>query len=116
MSTSQFDATPLLDEYGDVALVRELTQLFIENAKSGMADILAAIASSSGAALKQAAHKLRGSLLTFNAEPAVALARELELMGERGVLDGSEGVAADLAAHIDDLCVGATSWLAEHAS
>lgn len=60
----------------------DLTEVFLEEAAQLMRDIAAAIAARDAATLRYAAHSLRGAAGVFNATRAVALAADLEKMGE----------------------------------
>lgn len=114
--SSRFNPAPLLEEYGDASLVRELVQLFIDSASIQMDAITAAAARGDGPAVKAAAHRLRGALATFGAASAAQLSQTLESMGETGNLEGAEALAGELAAEVRDLCHGAAAWLSEHAA
>ncbi len=113
---SPFNPGPLLEEYGDAALVRELTQLFIDSASSQMEAVTAAAARGDALAIKAAAHRLRGALSTFGAASATQLALTLESMSESGNLDGAGAVATALDDEVRELCKGAATWLSEHAA
>ena len=113
--SSRFNPAPLLEEYGDAALVRELAQLFIDSASSQMDAVTAAAARGDRPAVKAAAHRLRGALATFGATSATQLSQRLELMGEAGNLEGATEIAGELAAEVRDLCAGAAAWLSGQA-
>ncbi|AHG93420.1 PAS sensor protein (plasmid) [Gemmatirosa kalamazoonensis] len=72
---------------GNRVLLVELVDLFLEQSPSLMALIDAAIADGSADALRRAAHTLKGSLITFAAQRAVAAARALELLGDGDLAD-----------------------------
>ena len=57
-----------------------------------------AVRSSDAAALRAAAHRLRGSLVTFGVPAAVETARKLEEMGAAGDLNGAGVLSIQLAA------------------
>jgi HPt (histidine-containing phosphotransfer) domain-containing protein len=112
--TSRFDAAALLREYDDQALVRELARLFIATAGDQTAQVSAAVQRGDADALKTAAHRLRGGLLTLRAADAAERARLLESMGTSGDLAGAAEVAGQLGAEVLSLCTGAAAWLTEH--
>ena len=114
--SSRFNPAPLLEEYGDASLVRELAQLFIDSVSSQMEAVTEAAARGDAVGVKAAAHRLRGALATFGAVSATQLAQTLELMGESGNLEGAPALANELAVEVRDLCTGAAAWLSEHAA
>ena len=69
---------------GNDSLVRELTNLFLADSTRLHAEIRDAIARRDGPALKQAAHRLRGSAGYFTAHHTLELAQRLENLGEAG--------------------------------
>ena len=74
---------------GDVALVHQVANVFIESAPQLLADI--ATQASAGNAIKmgRAAHTLKGSASNFGGHQVVAAARELEEMGRRNDISGA---------------------------
>jgi HPt (histidine-containing phosphotransfer) domain-containing protein len=99
-------------EYGDEGLVRDLARLLIDTAPPQVDAVAKAVADGDGAALRAAAHKLRGSIMPFGAARAVETARRLELMGAEGQLSGAEALSRDLSADVGSLCDSARTWLA----
>lgn len=67
------------------------------------ASMAAAINDGDVAALRVAAHTLKGSLLLFGAKQASTATRRLEEMGRAGELEGAEAALVDLEARILDL-------------
>jgi len=106
-----FDAALLLSEFGDEDLVRDLARLLIETTPAQVDAVQAAVRSSDSAALRAAAHRLRGSLVTFGMPDAVETARKLEAMGTEGDLTGADVLGRQLAADVQLLCDGARAWL-----
>jgi HPt (histidine-containing phosphotransfer) domain-containing protein len=106
-----FDAALLMREYGDERLVRDLARLLIDTAPPQVDAVTKAIADRDGAALRAAAHKLRGSILPFGAAEAVENARKLELMGAQGQWSGADALSRELSTGVRSLCDSARSWL-----
>ena len=106
-----FDPQPLVAEYGDEALVRELAQLFVDTAESQLDNIFTAIEAAAAVALRGAAHRLRGSVGTFGVPPATELALSLEHMGAAGAIAGARPVAEQLAEAVRRFCAQASAWL-----
>ena len=52
----------LLQEYGDETLVRDLARLLVDTTPAQIDAVRTAVGAGDGAALRAAAHKLRGSL------------------------------------------------------
>jgi HPt (histidine-containing phosphotransfer) domain-containing protein len=109
-----FDARALLDEYGDEALVRDLAKLLIETVPAQVHAVRTAVATADGAALRAAAHKLRGSIASFGMPAAVDMARRLEAMGASGDLTGADALVPMLSGDVESLCMSARTWLDSH--
>jgi HPt (histidine-containing phosphotransfer) domain-containing protein len=106
-----FNATTLFEEYGDLALVRDLAQLLVDTTLTQLDAIRSAIAGGDAQALRAAAHRLRGSLVAFGVPGAVETARTLEAMGAAGKLTGAETLSAALAKDVQSLRDSAKAWL-----
>jgi len=106
-----FDAVILIREYGDEALVRDLAQLLVDTTPQQIDDVQAAVAANDGAALRAAAHKLRGSIVPFGVPDAVEAARKLESMGTAGDFAGADVLSRELIAGVESLCRSARAWL-----
>jgi HPt (histidine-containing phosphotransfer) domain-containing protein len=106
-----FDPQPLVAEYGDEALVRELAQLFVDNAESQLQNIFTAIDATDAVALRAGAHRLRGSVGTFGITAATELAQRLEHMGAAGTTAGARPFAEQLAESVRRFCAHASAWL-----
>jgi len=109
-----FDPRVLLDEYGDEALVRDLAKLLVETVPVQVDAVRSAIDARDSAALRAAAHKLRGSIVSFGVPDTVDIARQLEAMGAAGDLDGADTLVPQLAADVQSLCTSAKAWLNSH--
>jgi two-component system sensor histidine kinase/response regulator len=91
LKSDRFDPESLWDRVdGDMELLRELNEVFAEEAPKMLADIENAICRGSAPDLEKSAHKLKGSVLQFSAQAAAAGASELEEMGRRGSVTGAE--------------------------
>lgn len=111
-----FDASQLLQEYGDEGLVRDLAQLLVDTTPAQMDAVRTAIDTQDGAALRAAAHKLRGSIVTFGVPAAVEVARRLEAMGAAGDLSGADELRRRLVMDVQLLRESAKAWLATGAT
>jgi HPt (histidine-containing phosphotransfer) domain-containing protein len=106
-----FDVTLLMQEYGDAGLVRDLARLLVEATPEQVDAVRAAVGAGDHAALRTAAHKLRGSIVTFGVPGAVEAARTLERMAQEGDLSGAEAICRALAADVQSLRESALAWL-----
>ena len=106
-----FDAALLLQEYGDEGLVRDLARLLVDTTPAQIDAVQTAVGAGDGAALRAAAHKLRGSLVAFGVPDAVEAARKLEAMGAAGNLAGADVLSRELVAGVQSLRESARAWL-----
>jgi HPt (histidine-containing phosphotransfer) domain-containing protein len=106
-----FNPRALLDEYGDEALVRDLAKLLVETLPGQIDAVRSAVNARDGSALRAAAHKLRGSIVSFGVPDTVDTARRLETIGASGDLDGADTLVPQLAADVQSLCTSAKTWL-----
>jgi len=109
-----FDPRVLIDEYGDEALVRDLAKLLVETVPVQVDAVRSAVDAGDGSALRAAAHKLRGSIVSFGVPATVETARRLEAMGASGDLGGADTLVPQLAADVQSLCTSAKAWLDSH--
>jgi CheY-like chemotaxis protein len=80
-----FDERFVRARLGDNArLFAKLVRLFLEDYPARMRAMRRAIAAGDGAALREAAHALKGAAAGFAAAPVVEAARQLELQGKNG--------------------------------
>jgi CheY-like chemotaxis protein len=75
---------------GDVELLREVIDLFLDDYPSTLQKIQSAVAASDASALEQHAHSLKGSVSTFGASRAFEAAFQLEKQGRSGHLGGAQ--------------------------
>ena len=80
-----FDYALALDEVdGDLDLLRELAEVFLEDCPRLMEALREAFAASNPERLRRAAHALKGALANFAAHQAVSTAKRIEAMGRDG--------------------------------
>jgi HPt (histidine-containing phosphotransfer) domain-containing protein len=108
---ASFDPVLLLREYGDENLVRDLAQLLVDTLPEQVDAVNNAVSASDGAALRKAAHKLRGSIVAFGMADAVERARQLEAMGAAGDLTNAAALGHQLVADVQSLRASANAWL-----
>ena len=70
-------------------LLREIAAMFVSDAPGMMRDVSGAVDHGDAPLLRQAAHKLKGSVANFRAQAAVEAALRLERIGASGDLRGA---------------------------
>lgn len=103
----------LAAENGDMEFAKELIGAFLEIGPGYLADIKQAVADKDATAIQKRAHKLKGAVGTFYAEPARLAAYELETAGRNNDLAGSEQLLADLEGEISRLLAAFEQFMAE---
>jgi HPt (histidine-containing phosphotransfer) domain-containing protein len=99
-----FDKSSALERVdGDADLLRELAALFLEEVPALLAAAESAVERSDGAALRQAAHSLKGSASNLSALAAAAAARQLEQMGAAHDFATARDAFAVLAREVERL-------------
>jgi PAS domain S-box-containing protein len=99
------DERLLLDRVGgDRRALSRLVRLFLVDSRKLAARIRRAIAAQDAAALRAAAHALKGSVSNFVAPVATAAAARLQQIGEAGDLSDASGAAADLEQELARVC------------
>jgi HPt (histidine-containing phosphotransfer) domain-containing protein len=81
---------------GRADLLKNIVKLFHTESDKLLREIRDAVASGDAAKLRRVAHSLKGSADCFAAEPVVATAQRLELMGQRNELADAEQACAEL--------------------
>lgn len=81
---------------GDESLVTEVLELFRAEADGLLRDVGTAIDANDAVAVKRAAHRLKGALVSLGAKPSTESARELELAGVSGDLSAARTHYAQL--------------------
>ncbi len=107
-------ATDLPDEVlarvgGDRALLGEMIRLFAEDAPRTISRIRSAIDARDSAALRRAAHALRGAAANFEAADVVQAARRLEEIGQSGQFEGDAAALRALTIEMDRLMARLTA-------
>ena len=98
------DDASLLNRFaGDVQLLRGVAELFLESESGLRSQLAGALSCNDGMEVSRTAHSLMGSVGNFGAERAMALAGELELMGQGNNLSGAGKVFESLVQTLDDL-------------
>jgi HPt (histidine-containing phosphotransfer) domain-containing protein len=106
LNNESFDPESLWNRVdGDMELLRELVELFAQEAPRMLAQIEDAIEHRSAVDLEKASHKLKGSVLQFSARAASAVALELEENARQGSTAGSQVLLGKLRQEIDVLQV-----------
>jgi CheY-like chemotaxis protein len=88
---------------GDASLAREMATVFVADAGRMLSGISAAVDGQDAAALREAAHALKGAAGNFNAHAVVSAALELENIGKAGEMDRARPVAANLSTELERL-------------
>ncbi len=88
---------------GDIDLLKEVVELFLDDYPSTFEKIKGAVASSDASALEHHAHSLKGSVSTFGANRAFEAAFALEKQGRSGDLTGAPDHVAQLEQALEAL-------------
>lgn len=88
---------------GDEELLREVAQLFLADYPRALAEIREALSSGDAKRLEREAHGLKGAAANFGAQPVVAAALELELLGRKGQTFGADPSLASLVSALSQL-------------
>ncbi|HKD35511.1 MAG TPA: response regulator, partial [Pirellulales bacterium] len=103
-SAVSFDSAEALRQVGgDRALLAELSAAFRTESQSLMVQIREAITTGDAAALRRAAHTLKGAAGVFGARAAYDIAKHLESLAAAGDMAPAAGLLAELEAKIDEL-------------
>jgi two-component system sensor histidine kinase/response regulator len=98
-----FDLTEALDRVeGDLDLLKEMADLFLEEYAHMLTEIEHAIAAGDARALQHAAHTLKGSVSNFAAPKATEASFVLEKMGRRQDLAEAPAALATLKQELAD--------------
>jgi two-component system sensor histidine kinase/response regulator len=95
---------------GDRELLAELAGMFLDDHRQLLANIQSALERRDGDALERAAHKLKGSVGSFEARPAYDAAYRMEVAGREANFAGAEAVRAELEEEIARLCAALTAF------
>ncbi|MGR3302667.1 MAG: Hpt domain-containing protein [Candidatus Scalindua sp.] len=95
------EALKIIDN--DKEFLKELIEIFINDASEHMLEIEEAVDSRNNEALEKSAHKLKGAVANFGKNATTDTARKLETMGRENNLDGVEEVYDTLVKDIESL-------------
>jgi HPt (histidine-containing phosphotransfer) domain-containing protein len=103
--SEEVDRAGLLEQVagGDLGLLKEVVGVFLDDSPAMLADVKQAVDRGDAAALRRAAHKLKGVVANFGAPAAVAAALRLEEMGLGQDLSGAAAAYDELAAALGRL-------------
>lgn len=87
----------------DVEFLKELIEMFINDAPEHMSEIEEAVNCRNSKALEKAAHKLKGAAANFGKNATTDTAFKLETMGKENNLDGVEEVYGILVKDVESL-------------
>jgi signal transduction histidine kinase/CheY-like chemotaxis protein len=108
----EFDEAAALERLGgDRGLLKELIEMYRAECPRWLEDVRGAIRRGDGAALRRAAHTLRGAVGTFEASDAVDAAQRLERMGAEGNLANASEACGELEAALGRLEPGLAAYL-----
>jgi two-component system sensor histidine kinase/response regulator len=96
-------ASALARVEGDVELLKELVALFLKDLPEMLTNLREAVTARDATAIERAAHKLKGSVGNFAAQPAFEAALKLEVLGRDGSLSEAEPAHAELENKIERL-------------
>ena len=88
---------------GDVDLLRELVELFLDDSLGLVDRIRQAVTRKDADDLEKAAHGLKGSVLNFGAKTVADIAQALETMGRNRDITKAQNVVAELEKQIEAL-------------
>lgn len=88
---------------GDVELLGELVEIFLEDCPRLMKEIEEAVTSNNTEALERSAHAFKGSVGNFTTKTPFEAAFTLETMGRNGDLDGANDALAKLKTELERL-------------
>ena len=95
------EALKIIDN--DKEFLKELVEIFINDAPEHMSEIKEAVDSRNSEALVKSAHKLKGAVANFGKNATTHTAFKLETMGKENNLDGVEGVYDTMVKNIESL-------------
>ena len=87
----------------DVEFLKELVEIFINDASEHMSEIEEAVNCRNSEALEKSAHKLKGAAANFGNNGTTDTAFKLEIMGKANNLDGVEAVCNTLVKDVESL-------------
>ena len=110
-ASPSFDEQVALDRVaGDADLLLEIAEIYLDSYESMLQGVHDAVAAHDADALKSAAHLLKGTVATFEAVTATAVAIRLEQMGRDATLTDAAAAAAELEAELVRLAEDLTAY------
>jgi HPt (histidine-containing phosphotransfer) domain-containing protein len=104
LATRQIDWASAREHVGgDEQLLRELVRLFLTQHSQWLGELRQALASADAAALRDAAHRLKGALGALGAQAAFGEALRVEAVGRQGCLADAERACALLERELERL-------------
>jgi len=94
----------------DAAFIEELLGAFLDDSPQLIATLRQALAEDNAETFRRAAHSLKSNSASFGAVNLSALAKELEMTGKTGRLDGVGDALERLAAEYDQVERALTEW------
>lgn len=88
---------------GDVDLLKDVIEAFLEEYPLLLAEIGSAIESANSAAVQRASHTIKGPLRLFGEVPAHEFSRRLEEIGQSGDLANAEPTLQSLKSSLETL-------------
>jgi len=105
--------TMLASVENDLALLQELAELFFAESPALLAQIRAGVDGHNAESVERSAHTLKGALANFGARRACEAARELEICGREGRLEGAGPRFSALEAEVGRACKALSDFLGE---
>jgi CheY-like chemotaxis protein len=100
-AAGHFDPARLMERVGgDVQLLREVLELFFEDAEKCVETIGQALSRDDAAEIERAAHRLKGALSNMELRPTAELAAQLEQMGQTRQLAGAYSLMREISSNI----------------
>ena len=88
---------------GDEEFLKELVEIFVNDAPEQMSEIREAVDSRNSEALEKSVHKLKGAVAYFGNSATTDTAFKLETMGREKNLDGVKEVYGTLVKDVENL-------------
>ena len=102
--SKSFDRETMLERMGgDIDLLEEVIELFLEDSPGMMQTVREAVAGQDPNHLERSAHSIKGALLNMAADPAAGVAHQLEQMGRDENMDSCQEVLTILEAEVEQL-------------
>lgn len=94
----------------DVDFVRDLIDTFLDDAPRMLAELRESLASKNAEVFRRAAHSLKSNSASFGALHLSAQAKELEMLGKAGTLEGVGDKLTALTAEFDRVKDALRAW------